>query len=161
MKADPQTLATSLPGVFAGGDAVLGADLAVRAVAAGRIAATSIDQYLAGQPVTGPSELTAITLRRIDDDERAVIFRDIEKADRVATPRLDPKQRLGGLHSARSVLYSVDFHEIEMLQRRGNWEGATHLMITAAQAIERGGADLLVICTNTMHLIRWTGFDPS
>jgi formate dehydrogenase major subunit len=56
LAADPRTLATNLPGVFAGGDAVLGADLAVRAVAAGRIAAVSIDQYLSGRPVTGPEE---------------------------------------------------------------------------------------------------------
>ncbi len=94
VKADPQTLATNLPGVFAGGDAVLGADLAVRAVAAGRIAATSIDQHLAGQPVTGPRELTVFAMRRIDDEERAVIFRDIEKTERVATPRLDLERRL-------------------------------------------------------------------
>jgi formate dehydrogenase major subunit len=94
VKADPQTLATNLPGVFAGGDAVLGADLAVRAVAAGRIAATSIDQHLAGQPVTGQRELTVFAMRRIDDEERAVIFRDIEKTERVATPRLDLERRL-------------------------------------------------------------------
>jgi formate dehydrogenase major subunit len=96
VRADPQTLATSLPGVFAGGDAVLGADVAVRAVAAGRIAAVSIDQYLAGRPVTGPESLVAVAMRRIDEGERAVIFRDIERAERVPTPRLPVSTRLDG-----------------------------------------------------------------
>jgi len=96
LSADPRTLATNLPGVFAGGDAVLGADLAVRAVAAGRVAAVSIDQYLTGRPVTGPEELAAIALRPVDDDERAAIFREIEKADRVKTPTLALESRLTG-----------------------------------------------------------------
>jgi len=91
--ADPKTLATNLPGVFAGGDAVLGADLAVRAVAAGRIAAASIDQYLGGQPVTGVRELTRVAMRPIDDAERAAIFRGIEKAARVPTATLDMERR--------------------------------------------------------------------
>ncbi|MCK4340652.1 MAG: aspartate/glutamate racemase family protein [Phycisphaerae bacterium] len=59
--------------------------------------------------------------------------------------------RLGGLHSARCVLYSFDFDEIETLQRRGAWDEATRRMIDAARAVERAGADFLVICTNTMH----------
>lgn len=59
--------------------------------------------------------------------------------------------RLGGLHSAKCVLYSVDFEEIESLQHRGAWDEATRRMIAAAQAVERAGADFLVICTNTMH----------
>ena len=95
LAADEKTMATNLPGVFAGGDAVLGADLAVRAVAAGRIAAVSIDQHLAGQAVTGPEELAAIALRPIDDEEQAAIFRQIEQAERVPTPTLDLEQRLG------------------------------------------------------------------
>jgi aspartate racemase len=61
------------------------------------------------------------------------------------------KDRLGGLHSARSVMYSVDFAEIEILQREGRWEQATRIMIEAARHVEAGGADFLVICTNTMH----------
>jgi len=89
-----KTLATNLPGVFAGGDAVLGADLAVRAVAAGRIAAISIDQHLSGQPVTGPEELAAIALRPVDDEEQAAIFREIEKAERVPTPTLGLEERV-------------------------------------------------------------------
>jgi aspartate racemase len=59
--------------------------------------------------------------------------------------------RLGGLHSARSVMVSVDFAEIEALQHQGRWEAATQIMIRAAQDVERGGADCVVICTNTMH----------
>ena len=86
---DAKTLATNLPGVFAGGDGVIGADVAVRAVAAGRCAAISIDQHLAGRPVTGPEELTSIALRPIDEAERAALFREIEKAARVSTSTLD------------------------------------------------------------------------
>jgi aspartate racemase len=61
------------------------------------------------------------------------------------------RDKLGGLHSAKSVMYSVDFAEIEALQHEGKWDAATDLMIDAAQHIENGGADFLVICTNTMH----------
>jgi len=61
------------------------------------------------------------------------------------------RQRLGGLHSAKSVMVSVDFAEIEALQHAGDWERATEMMIAEAQAVERGGADFVVICTNTMH----------
>jgi formate dehydrogenase major subunit len=82
LDAQQRTLATNLPGVFAGGDAVLGADLAVRAVAAGRVAATSIDQYLRGEALTGEPLLTGIAMRPVDDAERAAIFREIEKSPR-------------------------------------------------------------------------------
>ena len=61
------------------------------------------------------------------------------------------RQRLGGLHSAKSVMVSVDFAEIEALQHAGDWDTATGMMIAAAQAVERGGGDFIVICTNTMH----------
>jgi len=61
------------------------------------------------------------------------------------------KERLGGLHSAKSMMYSVDFAEIEKLQHAGDWEALTQSMIIAAKQVEKGGADLLVICTNTMH----------
>ncbi len=60
-------------------------------------------------------------------------------------------RRLGGLHSARSLMYSVDFAEVEALQHQGRWEKATVLVIDAAQRLERGGADLVLLCTNTMH----------
>jgi len=61
------------------------------------------------------------------------------------------KARLGGLHSAQCLLWSFDFAEIEALQMAGDWMGAAQKMVAAAQALERGGADGLVICTNTMH----------
>jgi len=61
------------------------------------------------------------------------------------------KERLGGLHSAKLILYSVDFHEIERLQHAGNWEAAGDLLADAARSLEAAGADFLVLCTNTMH----------
>lgn len=61
------------------------------------------------------------------------------------------KDRLGGLHSARCLLYSVDFAEVEALQHQGHWAELAGLMVAAAQSLERGGADFLVLCTNTMH----------
>jgi len=61
------------------------------------------------------------------------------------------KRQLGGLHSAQCLMYSVDFEEIERYQHQGDWERATDVMIAAAQRLERGGADFVVICTNTMH----------
>ncbi|WP_341669582.1 aspartate/glutamate racemase family protein [Alcaligenes sp. SDU_A2] len=63
------------------------------------------------------------------------------------------KQRLGGLHSARIVLYSLDFNEVERLQHAGQWEQAGALLADAAQRLERAGADGLVLCTNTMHKV--------
>jgi len=63
------------------------------------------------------------------------------------------KRRLGGLHSAKSVLYSVDFHEIERLQHAGDWDAAGIALADAARSLERAGADFLVLCTNTMHKI--------
>lgn len=59
--------------------------------------------------------------------------------------------RLGGLHSARLLLYSVDFAEIEEMQRRGAWGEAGVRLAEVARALERGGADFLVLCANTMH----------
>lgn len=63
------------------------------------------------------------------------------------------KERLGGLHSARIVLYSVDFHEIERLQRAENWEAAGAILANAARSLEAAGAAFLVLCTNTMHKV--------
>lgn len=63
------------------------------------------------------------------------------------------KRRLGGLHSAKIVLYSVDFHDVERLQAAGDWEAAGRLLAGAAAAVERAGADFLVLCTNTMHKV--------
>jgi len=61
------------------------------------------------------------------------------------------RARLGGLHSAKSIMYSVDFAEIERLQDQARWNEAAALMIDGAERLERGGADFLLICTNTMH----------
>ena len=63
------------------------------------------------------------------------------------------KQRLGGLHSAKIVLYSVDFHEIERLQASGEWDKAGVLLAAAARSLECAGADFIVLCTNTMHKV--------
>jgi aspartate racemase len=61
------------------------------------------------------------------------------------------KHRLGGLHSAKIVLYSVDFHDIERLQHAGDWEAAGAMLAEAARSLEAAGSDFLVLCTNTMH----------
>jgi aspartate racemase len=61
------------------------------------------------------------------------------------------KIRLGGLHSAKCILYSVDFAVIEALQHQGNWPEAAGLIVAAGQSLERAGADFIVLCTNTMH----------
>ncbi|MEH6561679.1 MAG: aspartate/glutamate racemase family protein [Marinobacter sp.] len=63
------------------------------------------------------------------------------------------REQLGGLHSAKVVLYSLDFAEIEVLQRNGDWEGTEKILISAAQSVKAGGADFLLICTNTMHKV--------
>ncbi|MFG2052672.1 aspartate/glutamate racemase family protein [Micromonospora sp. NPDC048930] len=63
------------------------------------------------------------------------------------------RERLGGLHSARCVLYSVDFAEVEQLQTTGQWEEAGRLLGQAAVAVQAAGADLLLLCTNTMHKV--------
>jgi aspartate racemase len=61
------------------------------------------------------------------------------------------RERLGGLHSAQSLMFSVDFAEIEALQRAGRWNEAAGIMADAARRLGHGGADFLVLCTNTMH----------
>lgn len=88
ISVNPLTLATNLPGVFAGGDGVTGADLAVRAVAAGKLAAVSIDQFLRGAPVTGDPEAVSVVTGRLDEREMAEFFRDVEQAPRARMPEL-------------------------------------------------------------------------
>ncbi|MDW8851673.1 aspartate/glutamate racemase family protein [Flavobacterium sp. MMLR14_040] len=61
------------------------------------------------------------------------------------------QEKLGGVHSAKCLLYSVDFNEIALLQKEGNWKKLGELMIEAAQSLEKGGVDFIVLCTNTMH----------
>lgn len=63
------------------------------------------------------------------------------------------RQRLGKLYSAKSIMYSVNFAEVEALQAQGDWEKATQLMIDAARRVQAGGAQVVLICTNTMHLM--------
>ena len=63
------------------------------------------------------------------------------------------KEKLNKLHSAKIIMYSVDFEEIELLQHKGKWDELTSLMIEIAQRLEKAGADFIVICTNTMHKV--------
>lgn len=63
------------------------------------------------------------------------------------------KDKLGGLHSAEILLYSVDFEPIEQLQRQGDWERAAAILAEGAQRLEQAGADLILLCTNTMHKV--------
>jgi aspartate racemase len=63
------------------------------------------------------------------------------------------KTKLGGLHSAKSIMVSVDFAEIEILQHQGKWVESAQMLIEAAKNIENGGADFMVLCTNTMHKV--------
>ena len=91
--ADPKTLATNLPGVFAGGDAVTGPDLAVRAVAAGKLAAASVDQYLSGKKVIGAPESVNVVMGKLTEEELAVFLRDIEQSTRAPMPHLPMDKR--------------------------------------------------------------------
>jgi len=63
------------------------------------------------------------------------------------------KASLGGLHSAKIALYSVDFDPIEKLQHEGDWQGTAQILAQAAQKVQAAGADFLLICTNTMHKV--------
>ncbi|MBP2642628.1 MAG: aspartate racemase [Firmicutes bacterium] len=61
------------------------------------------------------------------------------------------KSKLGGFHSAQCLMYSVDFEEIEVLQHQNKWDELTHIMVNSGERLRNGGADFIVICTNTMH----------
>lgn len=63
------------------------------------------------------------------------------------------RDQLGGLHSAKLILHSVDFAEIETLQHQGDWDATATILQSAARSVERAGADFLVLCTNTMHKV--------
>lgn len=63
------------------------------------------------------------------------------------------KRRLGGLHSAKCIMYSVDFEEIEICQRNGEWGKAAQILTNAGRSLETAGADFIVLCTNTMHKV--------
>jgi aspartate racemase len=62
-------------------------------------------------------------------------------------------QRLGGLHSARLILYNLDFDEIKKAQHENRWDDTVNILVDAGNAVKRAGADFLVICTNTMHKV--------
>ena len=62
-------------------------------------------------------------------------------------------EKLGGFHSGKIILYSVDFHEIEKCQANGEWNKSAEILLHAAHSLERGGADFILICTNTMHKV--------
>ncbi len=66
------------------------------------------------------------------------------------------RERLGGLHSAKILLYSVDFAPIEAMQNAGDWDAAAKVLSHAAQSLEAGGAEFFLICTNTMHKVAQT-----
>ncbi len=66
---------------------------------------------------------------------------------------VEVRARLGGTHAARSVMYSVDFHQIEQMQAAGDWAAATKAMVEAGRLVQSGGAGCLLICSNTMHLM--------
>jgi formate dehydrogenase major subunit len=91
--ADPKTLATNLPGVFAGGDAVTGPDLAVRAVAAGKLAAASVDQHLSGKKIIGVPESINVVMGKLSEDELAIFLRGIEQTPRAPMPQLPIEKR--------------------------------------------------------------------
>lgn len=63
------------------------------------------------------------------------------------------KEKLGGLHSAKCILYSVDFEEIERYQNEGNWDKAGEVLGNVALSLEKAGADFIALCTNTMHKV--------
>lgn len=63
------------------------------------------------------------------------------------------KEQLGGLHSAKIIIYSVDFHEIEQLQAKGDWQTAAQVLSDAAVSLKRAGAEVVVVCTNAMHKV--------
>lgn len=108
ISSEQRTLTTNLPGVFAGGDAVLGADLAVRAVTAGRMAAASIHQYLSGKTVNGEAAEIKIAMQPIDDAERAAMFREIERASRAPIGHLPLEQRRSSFEEVERGLSGRD-----------------------------------------------------
>src|ERR1700752_4190557 len=67
------------------------------------------------------------------------------------------RRRLGGIHSAKALMYSFDFDAVERLQTAGRWDDATALLVEAGTTLARGGADILMICCNTIHLIADAG----
>jgi len=123
---NPATLATNLDGVFAGGDGVTGADLAVRAVASGRLAAVAIDQYLGGRPVKGDPEMVGVLMTRMDEKELAAFFREIEQAPRAAMPELPLEKRVGSFEEVElGFSQEVAMKEAGRCMNCGCWKAGT------------------------------------
>lgn len=108
------------------------------------------------------SDQIGYTWRRKVNDERELIMKTIGLLGGMSWESTalyyrqinqEVKKRLGGLHSARLAMVSVDFEEIEILQRRDEWDRAGELLGAAARQVEAAGADFLLICTNTMHKV--------
>ena len=90
---DRRTLATNLPGVFAGGDVASGPSHGVRAVAAGKLAAFSIQQFLAGEPVVGEPKVKNVRMGKLTDEEREALYAGVERAPRAKVPTIDSARR--------------------------------------------------------------------
>ncbi len=112
IEANLATLATNIEGVFAGGDAVTGADLAIRAVAAGKLAAVSIDQYLNGRPVQGDPDMITVLMGRMSEDELAEFFRNIEAAPRAPMPEIPVEERVNNFREVETG-FSKDMAVLE------------------------------------------------
>ncbi len=124
--ADPGTLATNLAGVFSGGDAVTGADLAVRAVASGRLAAISIDQYLGGRPVQGDPGMLSVLMGKLDEEELAEFFRQIEESPRSVTRELPVEERVNSFEEVDSGFTTEEaVQEAGRCMGCGCWKAAT------------------------------------
>ena len=123
---DPTTLQTNIDGVFAGGDAVTGADLAVRAVAAGKLAAISIDQYLGGRRVHGDPEMVSVLMGKLDEAELAEFYREIEESPRAPMPELPPEERVKSFAEVElGFSGEAAAHEAGRCLKCGCWKSAT------------------------------------
>jgi formate dehydrogenase major subunit len=124
--ANPATLATNLEGVFAGGDAVTGADLAIRAVAAGKLAAVSMDQFLNGRPVQGDPEMITVLMTRMDEQELAEFFRQIEQTPRTPMPELPVAERVSNFREVEQGFSDeMAVREAGRCMNCGCWKAAT------------------------------------
>ena len=126
---NPGTLATNLDGVFAGGDAVTGADLAVRAVAAGKLAAVSIDQYLGGRPIHGDPEMVSVLMSKLDEEELAEFFRESEMSARASMPELPLEKRVRSFEEVElGFSAEVAMREASRCMSCGCWKATTCLL---------------------------------
>src|SRR4051812_17866989 len=102
-------------------------------------------------PTTGPAPATGPSRPRVIGMLGGMSWESTAEYYRLANELV--RDRLGGLHSAEIVMLSVDFAEIEEMQTAGRWNAAGELLAEAAQRLELAGADLIVLCTNTMHKV--------